>query len=78
VTAVSFHRSTVPPFHRSTAFFFHRFRRSSKKSLREKIWVRILRHDHKWHFSCPDVGERTTRHFSQLAILAAPTPRTIN
>jgi len=31
--------------------------RNQRKSLREKICVRILRHDHNWHLSCAHVGE---------------------
>jgi hypothetical protein len=49
-----------------------------RKTLREKNCVRILRHDHNWHLSCAPCGRVISRHFSQLEILAAPSPRTIN
>jgi hypothetical protein len=48
---------------------------NQKKSLREKIRPRILRHDHRWHFSCPRRGRVITRYFSQLEKLGGTTPK---
>jgi len=73
VSAVSFRRSTVPPFLLSSNSPIAKENHCAKKSA--FVFCATITNG---ICLAPDVGDRKTRRFSQLEILAAPTPRTTN